>query len=63
MRPAANQPAKMFTLTNTLKINNIEGINVEKLKFKLIIDQAESFTRSYSKIMVDYLNPLMSEGI
>ena len=36
MRPVANQPAKLFTTAKTYKFNDIEDINVEKLKFRPI---------------------------
>ena len=44
MRPAANQPAKLFLPAKTHKFNNIEDINVDELKFRPIIDQKGTFT-------------------
>ena len=60
MRPLANQPVKLFATAKTHKVNNIQDINVEELKFKPIIDQTETFTYNCSKVIAEYLKPLCS---
>ena len=49
MRQVVNQSAKLFATAKTHKFNNIEGVNVEGLKFRPIIDQAGTFTYNCSK--------------
>ena len=58
MRPAANQPAKLFVPPKTHKFNNIEDINVDELKFRPIIDQKGTFTYNCSKVIAEFLKPL-----
>ena len=51
IRPAVNQPAKLFATAKTHKFNNIEDINVEKLKFRPTKDQTGTFTYNCSKVI------------
>ena len=58
IRPVANQPAKLFATAKAHKFNNIKDINVDKLKFRPVIDQTETFTYNCSKVIAEYLKPL-----
>ena len=46
VRPVANQPAKLFATAKTHKYNNIEDINVEKLKFKIIAEYLKPLSQN-----------------
>ena len=58
MRPVANQPAKLFATAKTHKFNDIEEINVEKLKFRPITGQTGTFKYNCSKVIAGYLKRL-----
>ena len=58
MRPVVNQPIKLFGTTKTNKIHNAKDIDVEKLKFRPIIDQTVTFTHNFVKVIAKYLKPL-----
>ena len=58
MRPVTSQPEKLYATTKTHKLNNIEGTNLEKLKFRPVMDQTGIFTCNFSKVIADYRKPL-----
>ena len=39
MIPKSNQPARLYATSKTHKFNGLDEITVEKLKFRLIVDE------------------------
>ena len=54
MKPTSNQLARLYALGKTKKINNLDEITVDKLKFRPIVDQ---ITHDAAKVG-EYLRPL-----
>ena len=54
MKPTSNQLARLYALGKTKKINNLDEITVDKLKFRSIVDQ---ITHDAAKVG-EYLRPL-----
>ena len=63
MRPVPNQPAKLFATAKTHKFNDIEEINVEKLKFRPITGQTGTFKYNCSKVIAGYLSVYIGMNI
>ena len=58
MRPASNQPAKLYRTAKTLKFENLKDITPRNLKCRQIIDQTATFTYKAAKVISNYLKPL-----
>ena len=48
MYPQSNQPGKLY---GTHKFNNIHEINKEKLKFRPVIDQTETYSYNAAQVI------------
>ena len=58
MRPASNQPAKLYRTAKPLKFENLKDITPQNLKCRPIIDQTATFTYKAAKVISNYLKPL-----
>ena len=58
MRPVSNQPGRFFATAKTRKLDHHSLINLDDLKFRLIIDQSNTYSYNTAKIVSDYLQPL-----
>ena len=59
--PKSNQLARTCGTAKTQTFNNINGININDLKFTSIIDQTSTYTHyQTAKLISDYLKPLRS---
>ena len=58
MYPHSNQPAKLYGTAKTHKLNNIQEINKENLKFRPIIDQTGTRSYNAAQVISQYLKSL-----
>ena len=59
MRPNSSQPARLFATAKTHKFTDIKQININDLKLRPIIDQTSTHVNDCSKIIAQYLQPLV----
>ena len=59
MRPASSQRARLFATAKTQKFTDIKQININDLKLHPIIDQTGTHLYECSKIIAQYLQPLV----
>jgi len=62
MVPTSNQPAQMYGLAKTHKFDNINKIEIHKLKFRQIIAQIGTSTYKAAQVIAKYLQPLISDN-
>ena len=55
MRPISNKSARLYATAKTHKFKNLDGILIDKLQLKPIIDQRGTFTFDTSKALGKYL--------
>ena len=55
MRPTSNKSARLYATAKTHKFKNLDGILIDKLQLKPIIDQRGTFTFDTSKALGKYL--------
>ena len=58
MRPVSNQPGRLYATAKTHKFSSLDGITIEKLKFRPIISQIGTYTYDAAKVITEYLKPL-----
>ena len=58
MRAKSNQPARLWATANTFKLNDIDERTAEKLKFRPIVNQADTATYDATEVTGEYLKPL-----
>ena len=58
MQPNCNQPARLYGTAKIQKLETLEEIFVENLKFRPIIDQTGTSTYNSAKVILDYLRLL-----
>ena len=63
MRPKSSEPARLYATAKTHKFNNFHEITVEKLKFRPIVDQTGTATYDATKVIGEYLKPLVFKEI
>ena len=60
MRPATNQPGRIYDATKTHAFNSSNDINVDDLKLRPIISQIRFYTHNGANVSAEYLKPLCS---
>ena len=58
MRPVSNQPGRLYPTAKTHKFSLLDEITIEKLKFRPIISQVDTYTYNAAKVIANYLKPL-----
>ena len=58
MRSRFSQPGRFFATAKTHTFKSIEDISLERLKLRLIIDQARTYVYNAWKVVAKYLSPL-----
>ena len=58
MYPHSNQPAKLYGTAKTDKFKDIKEITKEKIKFRPIIDQTDTYTHGAAQVISQYLKHL-----
>ena len=58
MRPASHEPEKLYATAKTHKLNSLDDITADNLKFRPIISQIETYTYNASRVILQYLKPL-----
>ena len=59
MKPTSSQPARLFATAKTHKFTDTKQININTLKFRQLIDQTGTHLYDCSKIIAQYLQPLV----
>ena len=59
IRPKTNQSARLYATANTSNFNDIDKVIVEKLKFRPIVNQTDTGTYDATRIIGEYLKPLV----
>ena len=59
MRTISNQPFRFFATVKTHKFDTTQDINVQDLKLRPIIDQTGTYTCDASKVVAEFLKPLV----
>ena len=60
IRPATNQPGRIYDTTKTQTFNSSNYINVDDLKLRPIISQIRIYTHNGANVTAEYLKPLCS---
>ena len=58
MLPTTNEPARIYASTQTHKFSSVDSVNINDLKFRLIINQTGTMTYNAAKVISYYLRPL-----
>ena len=61
--PTSNRPAQLYGTAKTHKIENVDEIALDNLKFWPIIAQTDTYTYNAAQVIVEYLSPLYNENI
>ena len=59
MRPTTSQPFRFFATTKMHKFTDIKQVNINDLKLCAIVDQNDTDLYDCSKIIPQYLQPLV----
>ena len=59
MRPISNQPARFFATAKMHKFDTIQDINIKDLKLRPIRDQTGTYISDASKVVAEFLKPLV----
>ena len=62
MSPSSNQPGQLYGLAKTHKFDDINDIEITKLKFRPIISQVGACTYKAAQVIAKYLQPLIAEN-
>ena len=62
MIPTSNQPAQLYGLAKTHKFEDINSIELDRLKFRPIIAQVGTCTYKAAQVIANYLQPLISDN-
>ena len=60
MRHMSNQPGHIIAAAKRHKLNSLDEIKVDNLKFRPIISQIGTYTYNATKVIAEYLKPLCS---
>ena len=55
MRPASHEPEKLYATAKTHKLNSLDDITADNLKFRPIISQIETYTYNAARVILQYL--------
>ena len=58
MRPASQEPGKLYATAKTHKFNSLDDTTVDNLKFRPIISEIETYTYNASRVISQYLKSL-----
>ena len=61
MLHTANQPARMYGTAKTHKLDSLDTISIDELKFRPIIAQTGTYTYDAAQVIAEYLKPLCDE--